>query len=108
MPDEPAAPPLGEPMEPSRTLEEWREDATGSWECLEMIRETLAALIPMEGCPPMFYNDAIRSLAYRSALAGMRAVKREQGLMLTKNEAARLMPSASALLRQGETERHGF
>lgn len=32
--------------------------------CLDMVREELEHLgLPMKGCPPMFYNDAIRNLA---------------------------------------------
>jgi len=32
--------------------------------CLDMVREELEHLgIPMQGCPAMFYNDAIRNLA---------------------------------------------
>lgn len=31
-------------------------------ECLYMIREKLASIIPMDGCPPMFYPEAIHNL----------------------------------------------
>ena len=51
-------------------LERLRESASGGWEVLQMIHERLAAFLGeehMEGVPPMFYNDAIRSVAYRAA-----------------------------------------
>ena len=42
------------------------EAAQWSWECLEMIRGDLEAFgIDMKGTPPMFYNDALRSLVAR-------------------------------------------
>lgn len=44
-------------------LQEAKEDAGGSWECLEMVRETIEANgLSMKGCPPMCYNDAVRNL----------------------------------------------
>lgn len=36
---------------------------TWAIECLDMIRNDLEAFgLPMKGCPPMFYNDAVRAI----------------------------------------------
>ena len=41
-----------------------RDQLSGAWECLNMVREELElAGLPMQGTPPMFYDDAIRALA---------------------------------------------
>lgn len=45
-----------------------RQDLDGARGCLGMIRDRLEELgIDMEHCPPMMYDDAIRSLAARLA-----------------------------------------
>lgn len=39
------------------------EHASGAWECLDMVRETLTVFLgeeDMKGSPPMFYPEAIR------------------------------------------------
>ena len=51
-----------------------REQTNAAWECLDMVRETLEALgVDMKGCAPMFYNDAVRTLAqkYEKRLAAL-------------------------------------
>lgn len=41
-----------------------REQLAGANECLDMVRAALERLgLPMQGCAPMFYDDAIRQLA---------------------------------------------
>jgi len=41
-----------------------REQLAGANECLDMVRAALERCgLPMQGCPPMFYDDAIRALA---------------------------------------------
>lgn len=40
-----------------------QEPNTWAIECLDMIREDLEAFgLSMKGCPPMFYNDAVRAV----------------------------------------------
>lgn len=43
-------------------------DASG--ECLALIGEKLETFIPMDGCPPMFYPEAIHNLFVWSVKAG--------------------------------------
>jgi hypothetical protein len=45
-----------------KELSESKDNEEMSNGCFIMIYETLSAYIPMEGCPPMMYNDAIRNL----------------------------------------------
>jgi hypothetical protein len=41
----------------------WKEHAEMADGCLHMVREALVRFIPMEGCPPMFYEEAIMNLS---------------------------------------------
>ena len=43
-------------------INDLKDNADMSRGCFDMIRGTLAVYLPMEGCPPMMYNDAIRNL----------------------------------------------
>ena len=45
-------------------MESQREQLQGANECLDMVREALEYCgLPMQGCPPMFYDDAIFQVA---------------------------------------------
>lgn len=59
----------------------WRDELEMANGCLDMVREELVALgMNMDGCPAMFYNDAIRNVAVilglRAGLAEYEDVKR--------------------------------
>jgi hypothetical protein len=77
-----AAPCLGPPAAPSE--ESWAR------ECLEMIREDLEAYgLSMQGCPPMMYNDAIRSLVARlGKRAGLATVAQVRDVVLAAERGA--------------------
>lgn len=68
-------------------------------ECLYMVEEVLAAYLPMQGCPPMFYDNAIQQLVWRSFKAGVHAVYREQGRIPTQADLERLAQPAHAFLQ---------
>lgn len=88
-------------------LVEAHDDAAGSWECLMMASEILAAFLGpdhMKGVPPMFYPEAIRSLVYKSARAGILAVFREQATVPTEAEIKRLLQQARALILHQQSD----
>ncbi len=57
--------PLVNPMSPKavpKSQPETLDDTGMAGECLSMIREKLARVIPMEHCPPMLYPEAIQNI----------------------------------------------
>lgn len=51
----------------------WRDELELANGCLDMVREEIVAWgLPMEGCAPMFYNDAIHNVVVTlAAKAGL-------------------------------------
>lgn len=64
-------------QKPSRsTLKDLKERAESGYECLDLIREKLVGLgLDMDGCPPMFYPEAIHTLYARTARAAAECQK---------------------------------
>jgi hypothetical protein len=63
------------------TSELWMAD-----ECLGMIREVLVKHIPMDGCPPMFYPEAIHNCIAMPKRAIMRATGADAETVATATE----------------------
>ncbi len=68
-----------------------REQLQGANECLDMVREALEKLgLPMGGCPPMFYDDAIRQLASVLGRAAGMTMWLDVHRYVAEHEAARV------------------
>ena len=64
--------PILNPMSPKavqKSQPETPDDTGMAGECLAMIREKLARVIPMEHCPPMLYPEAIQNMFVWTARA---------------------------------------
>lgn len=67
------------------------ERASSGWECLEMVRERLTLFLGeegMKGCAPMFYDDAIRSIAHKAAFGKLPREMYPEGSLLHRAETA--------------------
>ncbi len=82
---------LSSHSEDRKEIERLTDAAGGWWDCLEMVRETLTAFLGdehMKGCPPMFYNDAIRSVAHRAAFGKLPEEMYPEGSLLHRTKEA--------------------
>lgn len=68
---------------------EMERDGSASWECLMMVREELEAMgVKMDATPPMFFNDAIRSVVSRlGRKAGMTTWAEVRAFLSSKDDS---------------------